>query len=139
LKTTTTARPLLLPWIAIAIAIVFPWLLLPCLLLPCIGRDGRDWRLLLLWLLCYCYCHDCHGLLAMDCLPWIDVIDMMRGVCEGYFGQSNDVEAKWLHQLRTNSKLVECPCLYKFLPGYRRTHPKTNLGFCHLSLLAPPP
>jgi hypothetical protein len=29
--------------------------------------------------------------------------------------------------------------LYKLLPGYRRNHPETDLGFCHLSLLAPPP
>jgi hypothetical protein len=58
-----------------------------------------------------CYYFDCYAIaiamIAVDCLPWIDVIDMidmMRGVCQGYFGQSNDVEAKWLHQLRTNSK-----------------------------------
>jgi hypothetical protein len=36
-------------------------------------------------------------------------------VLQGYFGQSNDVEAKWLHQLKTNSKgmynSLDSPCL----------------------------
>jgi hypothetical protein len=81
------ARPL------IAIAIVIPWLLLPCLVLPCIGRDwrlpciGRDWRLVLM---------------RLTWLTWCEGYAMC--ICEGYFGQSNDVEPKWLHQLQTNSK-----------------------------------
>jgi hypothetical protein len=51
--------------------------------------------------------------LLLPWLPWI----ACRGLtwltwCEGYFGQSNDVEAKWLHQLRTNSKEIRDICMY---------------------------
>jgi hypothetical protein len=35
---------------------------------------------------------------------WPVVKDEIWLILQGYFGQSNDVEAKWLHQLRTNSK-----------------------------------
>jgi hypothetical protein len=67
-KTTTTARPFLLYFHDFYCHVWF------CRVLGVM--DVID----------HCYCHDCY---CHVCLPWIDaidVIDMMRGVCEGYFG-----------------------------------------------------